>query len=251
MFIQLAFLISSVALISAGSISKRIAGGQPATVSEVPWQASLVSENLCGAVIYSDQIVLTAAHCVGSDDLKRYTVRVGSSSLFKGGQAVKIANITRHEKYQGLSNYFSHDVAVIRLQTKLRLGDNVRPIPLANTAPRVGTPLLVSGWGEIGYKKKSETLLKVAVNIVDRSDCEKYFLNITEDKICAAANGKNSCRGDSGGPLVFDGKLVGIVSYGNACANPYFPGVYANVAELRPWIENAVNARYNNIIAGL
>ena len=41
--------------------------------------------------------------------------------------------------------------------------------------------------------------------------------------------GKNSCQGDSGGPAYVDGKLAGIVSWGEGCARKDFPGVYTNV----------------------
>ncbi|KAH8361637.1 hypothetical protein KR084_011812, partial [Drosophila pseudotakahashii] len=238
MFIQWAFLISSVTLISAGSIStwERIVGGQPANISEVPWQASLEldGDHDCGAVIFSDQIVITAAHCVRSSNLKRYSVRVGSSKPNQGGQVVKIARFMRNDRN-------TNDIAVIRLKTRLQLGDSVKPIPLADEDPKDGTSALVSGWGRIKYQGSvPKTLLKVTVNIVDRRECSASYGYIARDQICAAAPGKDSCQGDSGGPLVSDGKLVGIVSTGNGCAHPYFPGIYVNVARIRPWIENAI-----------
>ncbi|KAH8349833.1 hypothetical protein KR084_007787, partial [Drosophila pseudotakahashii] len=241
------------------SILERIVGGQTANISEVPWQASLeiLGEHQCGAVIFSDQIVITAAHCVTYfnkprfDDyvIEMYSVRVGSSRASQGGQVVKVAGIIRHDNYTSNCILTSNDIAVIRLKTRIQLGDSVRPIPLADGAPSGGTPALVSGWGSIqnlGWTQ--ENLRKVTVNIVDWNDCGMSYKYITEDQICAAALGKDSCQGDSGGPLVVNGKLVGIVSYGNGCAHPYYPGVYANVALLRPWIENAINFQGGQVV---
>jgi len=44
--------------------------------------------------------------------------------------------------------------------------------------------------------------------------------------------------GDSGGPISSQGTLIGIVSWGVGCADPYYPGVYTRLAHptIRRWI---------------
>ena len=101
---------------------------------------------------------------------------------------------------------------------------------------------------------------------------------ITETMICAGEDGKDSCWGDSGGksfsfsmssfnsiihrsfeikilthlnlsfsgPLIVneDGKytLVGVVSWGYGCAMEGYPGVYARVSSVMPWIKEIVGS---------
>lgn len=88
----------------------------------------------------------------------------------------------------------------------------------------------------------SSILRRVTIPIVDREICNASYNPariITERMICAGDllhGGKDSCQGDSGGPLTADGILYGIVSWGYGCAEPNYPGVYTNVADLRFWI---------------
>ncbi|KAJ8932958.1 hypothetical protein NQ314_014337 [Rhamnusium bicolor] len=43
-------------------------------------------------------------------------------------------------------------------------------------------------------------------------------------------------KADSGGALEQDGTLIGIVSWGQGCGEPDYPGVYTRVSYLRSWI---------------
>ncbi|XP_037709720.1 trypsin delta-like [Drosophila subpulchrella] len=245
MFIQWIFLISSVILVSSGRISERIVGGYPVPISSAPWQASIQEYGIhqCGAAIYSDQILITAAHCIPQHPYGS-TVRVGATNRNFGGQVAEIANIIVHEGYHEINEIPFNDIAVIRLSSRLRMDDTVRSIPLADSTPPIGSPASVSGWGRVGYKQpQSDILLETAVSIADWHSCRNSYrqvVDITKDMICAAGPGRDACTHDSGGPLVSDGKLVGIVSFGKGCAFPGYPGVYVNVAEYKPWILSAI-----------
>ena len=52
----------------------------------------------------------------------------------------------------------------------------------------------------------------------------------------------DSCQGDSGGPLYTNFQngvnyvQTGVVSYGIGCAEASYPGVYARVSKVMPWI---------------
>jgi len=83
--------------------------------------------------------------------------------------------------------------------------------------------------------------MKVSLPIVSRKTCReiyRYIRRITDRMICAGYmhGGQDACEGDSGGPLTVDGILYGIVSWGYRCGEPFYPGVYTNVANLLWWI---------------
>jgi trypsin len=84
--------------------------------------------------------------------------------------------------------------------------------------------------------------MKVTVPAVSREDCNAAYSEgqITDVMFCAGTEqgGLDSCQGDSGGPIFDDatGVQVGVVSWGNGCARPGVPGVYARIGALDDFI---------------
>nr|CAD7417744.1 unnamed protein product [Timema poppensis] len=88
-----------------------------------------------------------------------------------------------------------------------------------------------------------DNLLQVDLPLWTNAQCAQIFDNgrLTDEMVCAGyiAGGKDTCQkrgestpkwfvmfqGDSGGALVLEGVQVGVVSWGNVCAE--YPGVYA------------------------
>jgi trypsin len=152
-------------------------------------------------------------------------VYIGMYSRLKPGSAEKrlVSQIIVHPKY-GVNG---HDFAILKLQSDSK----IKPIELTTVEPKTGL-VTVYGWGDMKEGgAMPDNLRKVAVPMVSRAQCQKaYPGQVNTSMICAGEKGKDSCQGDSGGALIYQGKLAGIVSWGEGCARPGKPGVYSNVA---------------------
>ncbi|XP_043650005.1 trypsin delta [Drosophila teissieri] len=218
--------------------SERIIGGISMDITNVPWQVSLqkYGQHTCGGSIYSETIVITAAHCIGDTS---HAIRAGSSLHDSGGVLVSVKSIIIHPQYDR-SNH-RNDVAVLKLSRPLSFSDSIQTIPLAEKDPPTGSMALSTGWGLNSIYVKPQQLRGVEISIRWKSVCKwKYPFMFNED-ICAGRIGKGVCNGDSGGPLVVDGQLVGISSRkGNLLC--YGSSLFASVSYYRNWILKAIES---------
>ena len=225
----------------------RIVGGVATTITDFPWQISLQrsGSHSCGGSIYSDRIIVTAAHCLQCVSTNVLRIRAGSSYWSSGGVVIAVAAFRNHEGYN--SNTMVNDIAVVRLASSLAMSSSIRTIGLASSAPANGAAAAVSGWGTTSYGSSSipSQLRYADVTIVSRTQCASstygYGNQIRDTMICTYNVGRDACQGDSGGPLVSGGVLVGVVSWGYGCAYVNYPGVYADVAALRTWVVNTAS----------
>ncbi|XP_061829142.1 transmembrane protease serine 5 [Nerophis lumbriciformis] len=233
----------------------RIIGGVEASLGRWPWQVSLYYGNrhTCGGSIITSQWIVTAAHCV-----QNYRLPQVSSWAAYTGLVTHSAKMTEHvrhavEKIIYNKNYkhVSHDsdIALMKLRTPLNFSDIVRPVCLPQYDYDVpgGTQCWISGWGytQPDGVNSSNTLKEAPIPIISTNRCNSscmYNGEITPRMLCAGyTEGKvDACQGDSGGPLVCQDdnvwRLMGVVSWGNGCAEPNHPGVYTKVAEFLGWI---------------
>ena len=155
-----------------------------------------------------------------------------------------------HEKY-GANDYGIpfNDVALIKVTEPFEFKSTTRAIDLFNILEESypGEMSTISGWGLTEQNYAPYQLRKVEIPIISKSLCNDAYYEfggLPKGQICAAyygQGGKDACQGDSGGPLVINGKLAGIVSWGNGCAEAYYPGVYSEVAYFRDWIDRKIN----------
>src|SRR5690606_33325585 len=93
----------------------------------------------------------------------------------------------------------------------------------------------VLGWGQTAEDGMgSQYLMKVSMRVVGAEKCTEQmggsgYNSALETCAGVPEGGKDSGYGDSGGPEIAGDKLIGVVSWGDGCAKPDKPGVYAKV----------------------
>ncbi|XP_011635957.1 trypsin-1-like [Pogonomyrmex barbatus] len=229
----------------------RIVGGVETLVNQYPWMVLLMyrGQFYCGGTVINSRYVLTAAHCIDRFDANKLTVRILEHDWNLANetktQDFNVEKVIMHSGYS-TTNY-NNDIALIKLKNIIKFQGPMRPVCLPDQVKTfAGKKGIVTGWGAVKEGGAiSYTLQEVVVPILTNAECRatKYPpRRITDNMICAGfqEGGKDSCQGDSGGPLhiVENGvhQIVGVVSWGEGCAQPGYPGVYSRVNRFLTWI---------------
>ncbi|ENN82138.1 hypothetical protein YQE_01484, partial [Dendroctonus ponderosae] len=145
------------------------------------------------------------------------------------GLVTGLTRIVDHHIYGNSVNLLDYDISLIQLARTLTFTNSIQPValPSADQVEVPGARCVITGWGTLTSGGTSPSRLHVVTRV-------SYSM------MCAGSpyGGRDACQGDSGGPLVVDNVLIGIVSWGRGCALAGFPGVYAYVVPVRPWIAN-------------
>ncbi|MEU9604214.1 serine protease [Streptomyces sp. NPDC048057] len=217
-----------------------VVGGTRAAQGEFPFMVRLSMG--CGGSLLTQQIVLTAAHCVsGSGNNTSITATAGVVDL-QSSSAIKVRStkVLQAPGYNGTGK----DWALIKLAQPI----NLPTLKIAETAQYNTGNFTVAGWGaarEGGAQQRY--LLKATVPFVSDATCRQAYPGlVANEEICAGLpqGGVDTCQGDSGGPMFRRDNAnawvqVGIVSWGQGCARPNYPGVYAEVSNFAAQIKSA------------
>jgi len=232
----------------------RIVGGVATEKHEYPWQVVVTSSDtdmpsgFCGGSILSSRTILTAAHCFNREPAMDHTVVVAEHDWTvtgDGEQRMKVCNSVDHPNYDDKT--INYDFAILTLCEDIVFNKNASPVCLPSKPENdyANVPAIVSGWGHNaeGFNQL-EQLMEVNVNTTTNTECKAAYSpsEITDSMICASNPGKDSCGNDSGGPLITDEggyySQIGVVSWGEGCARPDYPGVYARVTSAERFIQD-------------
>jgi secreted trypsin-like serine protease len=202
--------------------------------------------------------VLSAGHCGSATGVAVASpltwptplidVRIGSNKTGQG-ESIPVSSVVVSPEYLGLSD--RNDISVLTLSR----ASTKAPTQVAAASERsvwnAGVLATIAGWGDTtGNSDFVDTLQKAQVPITTDAYCSNAYGENdgltggfdAETMVCAGypQGGVDTCQGDSGGPLFASGRVVGVTSWGNGCAEAGFPGVYARVADtkLRTWVKS-------------
>ncbi|KAF0311956.1 Serine proteinase stubble [Amphibalanus amphitrite] len=236
-----------------------------------PWMAAVGRQRpghptptwLCGGALLSARWVVTAAHCVPTDEVASLRVRFGELRLSAPAAVERgVSRVLRHPDQTAAL----HDLALLQMNRHVRRSDTVRAVCLPPSgADFTGRPVTLTGWGRLSFGGATADVLQEAqLRVTDTAQCEAAYSHLAGfshsfpggfggSVLCAGdgpTGGEDACQGDSGGPLVYRSAaatggeaqylLVGVVSTGIGCGNPHFPGLYTRVASYVPWIRAVV-----------
>ncbi|XP_061725069.1 trypsin CFT-1-like [Cydia pomonella] len=249
----LAVVVAVSALPRTEPPSQRIVGGSVTTIENYPFQAALLASwdlswysQSCGATILNNRSILTAAHCYWYfTAANRFRVRVGSTFANSGGVVHTVSQNILHPSFN--RNTLDNDIAIVRLATTITFNNQARAGSIAGTNYNVADNQAVwaVGWGATSFQgPASETLRHVQIWTVNQAVCVARYAElrqvVTDNMLCSGwldVGGRDQCQGDSGGPLIHNGVVIGVCSWGEACALARYPGVNARVSRYTAWIQ--------------
>ncbi|MCX4727199.1 S1 family peptidase [Streptomyces sp. NPDC090052] len=222
-----------------------VVGGTRVAEGQYPFMVHLSQG--CGGALYAKDIVLTAAHCVSKSGANTSITATAGSVDLQGPRAVHIKStqVVQAPGYNGKGK----DWALVKLAAPFDLPT----LPTATSTEYDQGTFTIAGWGSTSEDGGQQRYLRQAtVPYVSDEQCgQAYGTQFNAgDEICAgdvAKGGVDTCQGDSGGPMFRKDDQggwiqVGIVSFGQGCAEPGYPGVYAQVSALSADIKSAADA---------
>jgi secreted trypsin-like serine protease len=236
---------------SADDVQPQVIGGTPAAQGEFPWMARVNGPGwVCGGFMFTQQLVLTAAHCANpTGPTTAFTATVGVVDL-QDPNGITVRSDYIYRAPNG-GDPPGNDWALIHLERPI----DVPTLPIVTTDEYDSGTFTVAGWGSASESGPQQRfLLKAEVPFIDDAQCASaggiYTGLVPDQEICAGnwdGGGVDTCGGDSGGPMfrrdnAGEWIAVGLTSWGQGCARPRNPGVYAQLSEFSDAIFAAANS---------
>ncbi|XP_031217653.1 mast cell protease 8-like [Mastomys coucha] len=238
-------LVFLVAVLSVDAEGGKILWGTESKPHSRPYMAfinfydSKLVVKRCGGFLVEKDIVMTAAHCNGSN----INVTLGAHNIKKqkNTQLIPVREAKPHKDFNSVT--LVNDIMLLKLEHKAQLSSTVKTIALPKSQDWVkpGQVCTVAGWGNLANCTLSKTLQEVNLEVQTGQMCHsmsKTYNNSIQLCVGNPNEKKATARGDSGGPFVCNGVAQGIVSYSLCTGTP--PRVFTRISSFIPWIQKTM-----------
>lgn len=223
----------------------RMVGGNDSEEGAHPYQVSLQSvheEHFCGGAILDEYWVVTAAHCVTGWNPAFIRVIVGTNQYKSPGAVHNVESVKIHCSFD--RPLYHNDIALLKMKEPIQFNAKTQKIEYDPTPLQKGDYVTLTGWGSATlYGNYADNLQSMSLKFVPHEECLGLWKNepgVDIGHICTFTQaGEGTCHGDSGGPLVRDGKLVGIVNWGEPCAAGV-PDMQASISYYHDFIRTTI-----------
>nr|XP_032517543.1 serine protease ami-like [Danaus plexippus plexippus] len=197
--IIIAILLSNLYFISSRRV-KRVVGGIEVPCGSQDQIASLrnatTSKHLCGTVVLTRKVAVTAAHCVMHAS-NSYIIHLNNYCVkdAEGTPRSRVLDIIRHPLYNESSK--EHDIALLRLQ--LYLDDITWLNVLPYSSFGISGGCVFYGYGYYDEKEvPSQTLRAAALELMSLDKCTELLGKYVAPEpnsgmLCASGNGADAC----------------------------------------------------------
>jgi len=236
---------SNVGLESGEASTTGIIGGKDVAANDSPAQFSVLlydtlKKSICSATLIGNNLVLTAAHCLGQDPRKLLVIFTQNLPKATQDMARTVVGAIGHPSWKmNLQRSVDHgDIAIVKYQGSTPPGYRATTVLPNPSALKNNSAVLLVGYGVNEVTKRAGAgILRQVMTTITNSQYSQTEVQVEQ------RYGRANCHGDSGGPafLVANGNyyLWGISSRGaqgtvDQC-NSY--SIYTNILPFIPWLQ--------------
>ncbi len=235
---------------SSNAETAGIIGGQEVKPTESAAQTSVMvydtaAKALCTGSLVGNNIVLTAAHCLGQDPRRLLVVFSMNLSTAKKEMTRPVVGAVANPLWRTNSNKpkDNGDIALIKYEGPTPAGYKAVTFLPNVSALKTGSTIVLAGYGlSDGVKKTGAGVLREVMTTIANSQFSPTELEIEQRQ------GRGACHGDSGGPafVLANGVyyLWGVTSRGDQDVKDQCSGfsIYTDVLAYTKWIQDTARA---------